>query len=169
MKIPYLEIFQSATAEFWPEESATDLNFHLWFAAQCRAESGFDSKAISPAGARGVMQIMPLTWREIRLYLPDLGTDIHSPANSIRAGIWYARWCFNRFPMIPDFRDRLLTAFASYNCGPSRIKRLIEKTGGVEFEKLHPLFPYKETRDYVSRIVRFRNEYLGEKNDGSGV
>ncbi len=163
MKIPYSEIFQSATLEFWPEETNSDSDFFLWFAAQCRAESGFDPKAVSPAGARGLMQIMPATWREIRLYLPDLGTDIHFPTNSIRAGIWYARWCFNLFPMIPDFRDRLLTAFASYNCGPSRMKRLIEKTGEVKFDRLHPVIPYKETRDYISRIVRFHEEYVSAK------
>ncbi|MGC9315931.1 MAG: lytic transglycosylase domain-containing protein [bacterium] len=165
MKIPFSEIFKTATLEFWTEEAKSDSGFFLWFAAQCRAESGFDPKAVSPAGARGLMQIMPLTWREIRLYLPNLGTDIHSPENSIRAGIWYARWCFNRFPMIPNFHDRLLTAFASYNCGPSRIKRLIEKNGVVVFDRLYPLIPYKETRDYVSRIVRFHEEYVSAKND----
>lgn len=166
MKIPYSEIFQSATAEFWPEESAADPNFHLWFAAQCRAESGFDPKAISPAGARGVMQIMPLTWREIRLYLPDLGADITSPKDNIRAGIWYVRWCFDRFPNITAFRDRLLIAFASYNCGHSRMKRLIEKhfpaDAEIEFEKLRPLIPYKETRDYVARIIRIHEKYMNE-------
>jgi soluble lytic murein transglycosylase-like protein len=104
------------------------------------------------------MQIMPLTWREIRLYLPDLGADITAPKDNIRAGIWYVRWCFERFKKIGVFRDRLLIAFASYNCGPSRIKRLIEKTEEVEFAKLCPMIPYKETRDYVARIIRFREE-----------
>ncbi len=165
MQIPYSEIFKSSVSEFWPEQAAKDPEFCLWFVAQCCAESGFDPSAVSPAGARGLMQIMPLTWREIRLYLPGLGADMHSPKDNIRAGIWYDKFCFDRFDDVPNFSDRLLIAFAAYNCGPSRMRKIIDKTGLKSYNDIEPHIPFKETRDYVARIRRFREEYLSGRRE----
>lgn len=161
MQIPYSEIFQTATAEFWAEQAESDPEFYLWFVAQCRAESGFNPSAVSPSGARGLMQIMPLTWREIRLRLKGIGADLHSPKDNIRAGIWYDRWCFDRFEEIPNFIDRLLISFAAYNCGPTRMRRIIDDSGAITFDVIETYIPYKETRDYVARIRRFREEFIG--------
>jgi len=130
----------------------------LWFVAQCRAESAFKPEAISPAGACGLMQLMPRTWREIRLYLPDLSKDILDPRSNIRAGVWYDRFCFGRFVDITDTRDRLLVAFAAYNCGPTRIRKIIDASGVRTIEDIQPHIPFEETRDYVKRIIRFREE-----------
>ena len=158
-----MELIESAAAEFWPEEVETEPDFHLWFVAQCRAESAFDPSAVSRAGACGLMQLMPPTWREIRLYLPDLSADILDPRSNIRAGVWYARFCFERFMDIPDRRDRLLVAFAAYNCGPTRIRKIIDASGAKTFEEIQPRIPFVETRDYVKRIVRFREELVNER------
>jgi len=158
--IPYIESFLRAAEKYWPNETATDRDFFLWFVAQAEAESNFDPKAISRAGACGIMQIMPRTWREIRLYLPHLKADILDPDSNIEAGVWYDRFCYDRFKMLPDGEDRLLIAFASYNCGPSRILRLIAEHKATTYAQLEQHIPYKETVDYVRRIVRFRKEMM---------
>ena len=110
------------------------------------------------------MQIMPLTWREIRLYIPGLGTNMHDPIDNIRAGIWYDRWCFDRFDDVLNFIDRLLIAFAAYNCGPTRMRRIIDKGGETTYDAIEPYILYRETRDYIARIRRFRRELVKLQN-----
>ena len=157
-EIPYIEHFTNAAKKHWPEETTNDPNFFLWFIAQAKAESAFDPKAVSRAGACGIMQIMPLTWREIRLYLPHLSKDILDPKDNIEAGIWYDRFCYMLITPIPHGEDRLLMAFAAYNCGPSRILRLIAEQKITTYDALEKLIPYKETVDYVRRIRKYREE-----------
>lgn len=91
-------------------------------------ESGFNPKAISAAGALGLMQLMPGTAR-------DLGvTDPFDPAQNIDAGARYLRQQIDSFGSLP-------LALAAYNAGPGAVRRY----GGVP--------PYAETRTYVERIL----------------
>ena len=90
----------------------------------------------------------------------ELSEDILDPKSNIRAGVWYDRFCFERFTDILDARDRLLTAFAAYNCGPSRIRKIIDESDATTFDEIQPHIPFEETRDYVDRIVRFRRELI---------
>ncbi len=91
-------------------------------------ESRFRQEAVSPKGARGVMQLMPQTAR-------DLGADPSNLAANIDAGAAYlAR-------MIRQFDGDLTRALAAYNAGPGAVVRF----GGVP--------PYAETRLYVSSIL----------------
>jgi soluble lytic murein transglycosylase-like protein len=83
--------------------------------------------AVSAKGALGVMQLMPTTAAE-------LGVDPTNTADNIRGGAMYLRRQLDRFGSLP-------LALAAYNAGPGAVLRY----GGVP--------PYRETRDYVSKIM----------------
>lgn len=82
-----------------------------WIRAIIRAESDNDVRAVSPKGARGLMQIMPPTWEELRT-LHRLGGDPFDPHNNIVAGTAYLRALYDSYGM-PG-------ALAAYNAGPAR-------------------------------------------------
>ena len=96
--------------------------------AVAAAESRFKADARSPAGAIGVMQLMPATAR-------DLGVDPQLPGQNIRGGTAYLRMLLNRYA------GDVVKALAAYNAGPGAVDR----HGGVP--------PYAETRAYVARIL----------------
>lgn len=91
-------------------------------------ESGFNANAVSPAGAQGLMQIMPSTGRDLQLDAP------FDPDSNIDAGVRYLKFLLDRFS---DTR----LAVAAYNAGPNAV----EKYGGIP--------PYPETRDYVQKVL----------------
>ena len=82
-----------------------------WIRAVISAESAGDAGAVSPAGAVGLMQIMPHTWAELRTQL-GLGSDPFSLQDNIMAGTAYLRAMYDRFG-INGF-------LAAYNAGPAR-------------------------------------------------
>ena len=82
-----------------------------WIRAVLRAESAGDSRAISPKGAMGLMQIMPGTWANLRMRL-SLGSDPYDPHDNIIAGAAYIRELFDRYGS-PGW-------IAAYNAGPGR-------------------------------------------------
>jgi membrane-bound lytic murein transglycosylase F len=86
--------------------------------AVMKQESRFASNAESKAGAKGLMQIMPVTGEEVSRKL-DL-VDVYKPANNIHGGIYYLRRLYDRFRG-NDETDRLKLALAAYNAGYSRI------------------------------------------------
>jgi len=91
----------------------------LWFRAQGLAESMLDPQAVSPAGAIGLMQLMPGTSAEMadRLGIPD---DPYNPEFSIRAGIAYDRRCWDIWQKEVGI-ERIRFMLASYNAGPGHI------------------------------------------------
>lgn len=87
-------------------------------AAQCYQESGFDPEALSWAGARGLMQIMPET--AAHLGLP--ASQMHNPERNIQAAAQYLRELNSLFSDIPGRADRLQFVLAAYNGGPGHVR-----------------------------------------------
>jgi hypothetical protein len=98
-------------------------------ASLVKAESGGNSRAISPAGARGLMQLMPGTAK-------DLGVaDSFKPDDNVRGGSTYLDALLTRY------HDNLALALAAYNAGPDAVYRY------------HGIPPYNQTRAYVARVI----------------
>lgn len=83
-----------------------------WIVAVMRAESAGNTRAVSHAGAQGLMQIMPATWNELRVR-HRLGSDPFDPRDNILAGAAYLREMYDRYGAIPAM-------LAAYNAGPDR-------------------------------------------------
>ncbi|MEP4165421.1 lytic transglycosylase domain-containing protein [Maricaulis sp.] len=84
-----------------------------WIDAVIAVESDGDAAAISVKGARGLLQIMPATWRDLRARY-GLGHDPFDPRENVFAGTAYLRELYDRFG-VPG-------AFAAYNAGPDRYR-----------------------------------------------
>ena len=100
------------------------------------AESAFNPRAVSHAGAMGLMQLMPGTAKRFGVQNP------FDPVANINGGARYLRWLLNHF------KNDLKLALAGYNAGENAVK----KYG-------HKIPPYKETQTYVGRVLRFYNHY----------
>lgn len=128
----------AAAAEPWAEAiAAASARFGLpeaWVREIIRAESGGEVRALSPKGAMGLMQLMPGTWRRLRLDL-GLGADPYQPRDNILAGAAYLRTLYDRYGA-PGF-------LAAYNAGPARLDDYLLRS--------HPL--PSETRRYVARLA----------------
>jgi soluble lytic murein transglycosylase-like protein len=99
-----------------------------------KAESAFNARAVSPKGARGLMQLMPGTASQLGV------PNAFDPEANVEGGTKYLRELLERYNF------DLVKALAAYNAGPQRVERF----GGVP--------PYYETRTYVARIVRDFNK-----------
>jgi soluble lytic murein transglycosylase len=115
----------------------------IW--AVIRAESGFDPRAVSPRGARGLMQLMPET-------AAILGVrDPFNPRENINAGTRHLRGMMERF------RYDLPLAIAAYNAGD----KPVASYRGIP--------PYPETREYVARVLRYYGAPPAWELQGSGI
>ena len=94
-------------------------------------ESHFNTYAVSPKGARGLMQMMPGTWARFGVRRP------HDPAQNISGGTRYLRELLNRF------NNRVDLVLASYNAGEGAVAKFGNKVP-----------PYAETRNYVKKISK---------------
>lgn len=103
--------------------------------AVIRAESGFNKRAVSRAGARGLMQLMPATARSHGV------RNIHSPEDNIRGGVKHLRGLLDRYG------GNVTMALAAYNAGEAHVDR----HRGIP--------PIAETRSYVARVLKYRREY----------
>ena len=124
-------------------------------AALVRQESTFDAGALSPAGARGLMQIMPATGRRLArsLGLRYSRSLLHDPAASLRLGTLYLR------QMLDRFRGRVEQALAAYNAGPSRVEGWTAARPGLTEEEFIESIPFTETRSYVKSVLGARALY----------
>jgi soluble lytic murein transglycosylase len=123
-----------------------------WVAGQTRAESSFMPNARSGADARGLMQLIPATGAATaqRLGLPWLGSDsLYDPSTNLRLGTAYMRQMLDRFDKLPYM------AIAAYNAGPTPIGRWRADRSHLDPDFFIETIPYKETRDYVSRVLAF--------------
>jgi soluble lytic murein transglycosylase-like protein len=121
-----------------------------------RQESAFDPRATSPVGARGLMQLMPPTAREMSQkvgvsYQPD---RLYEPDLSVRLGTTYVR------ELLDAFDGNVELALASYNGGPNRIRRLWQESGpGARLDDFVETLDLDESRNYVKRILVLADSY----------
>jgi soluble lytic murein transglycosylase-like protein len=150
----YNHLFQRFSLEFFGPEFDWQ-----WFWVQAVCESALNPKAISPAGAVGLMQLMPGTSADMAklLGIPDAPYD---PEFNIRAGICYDRRCFNIWKKESGI-ERLRFMFASYNAGPGNIiKAQRLATFKDKWSAVSTQLPKitgrhaEETINYVRRIER---------------
>jgi peptidoglycan lytic transglycosylase len=118
-------------------------------------ESTFDAGAVSSAGARGLMQVMPSTGR---LLFRGLGRrprarDLHDPAISLELGTLYLK------QMLDRFGGRVEQALAAYNAGPHRVNAWTAGRPNVPAEEFVESIPFTETRNYVMSILAHREHY----------
>src|SRR5699024_4637429 len=102
--------------------------------AVIHAESHFNPRAISPAGAQGLMQLMPATAKFYRV------SDSFDPQENIFAGSEFLRYLSDRF-------DRLDLILAAYNAGEGNVRR----HGGIP--------PFRETQNYVVLVQQLKQRY----------
>lgn len=122
-----------------------------WVAAEIRAESVFNPKARSHADARGLMQVLPSTGAGIakRLGLPWRGGEsLYEPEFNISLGTAYLRELEDKYGMT-------YTAIAAYNAGPAPVARWRSQRPEMDADFWIETISYKETRDYVARILAF--------------
>jgi hypothetical protein len=98
----------------------------------------------SPAGAQGMMQLMPDTAAEVAKQVGMTGYNLHNAADNIKLGTAYLS------KMLYQHNGDIAKALAAYNAGPGAV----QKYGGVP--------PYKETQDYVKKVTGYYRELTGE-------
>ena len=132
-------------AELWPAVQEAALAHGLDPALVdlvIRMESGYNPRAVSPKGARGVMQLLPSTASAYGV------ADSFNPKENLRGGIRYLR------DLLERFKSDVRLALAAYNAGPEAV----ERHRGVP--------PYAETRNYVNAILSAYNGSGGLKLAG---
>lgn len=108
------------------------------------AESGFNSKVVSSAGAVGLMQVMPATASIYNV------SDLDNPQHNVRTGVRYLRFLLEKFDWNVDL------AVAAYNAGPSAVAR---------FDNIPP---YQETQHYVKKVLGLRDLYVAKLANKTG-
>ena len=117
-------------------------------------ESRFSEEAVSRAGARGLMQIMPATGEEIAeaLGVPFHVEDLFEPETSIRFGCYYLRQQLDRFD------QNAAVALAAYNAGPNKAAQWLSEYG-LDSKGRIAYIPYEETKNYVNRVLQAQENY----------
>lgn len=126
-----------------------------------RQESAFDPQADSPAGAKGLMQIMPNTGQEIAKNLGEPwngGNDLLKPDTNIQFGAWHFKQLLDRFDRHPAL------AAAAYNAGANRVKRWLPSDKPLPADIWVETIPYKETRGYVASVLMYSLIYRERLN-----
>ena len=123
-------------------------------AAIIRQESGFNPRATSSAGARGLMQMMPTVGRAVArsIDVPEWRPDLlYQPDINLQLGIRHLEAFVSRY--------EAPYALAAYNAGESRLVRWLRRPGARDPELFVERIPFTETRDYVRIVLRNRAMY----------
>lgn len=120
-----------------------------------RQESSFNPRAVSPAGARGLMQLMPSVAATIApsaKISPWSATMLYDPGINIELGIRHLA------PLLRS-QPNVARSLAAYNAGGSRVARWSGRRGSDDPEMFTERIPFSETRDYVKSVLRNRQFY----------
>ena len=113
-----------------------------------RQESAFNIKALSPVGARGLMQLMPSTAAYVAKSMKIKTYSLEEKKDNLKLGISYLN------ELLRDFKGNKVYALSAYNAGPHRTKKWIKKRGNMSPEAFIETIPYKETSLYVKLVMR---------------
>lgn len=143
---------------FWTQvqEYATTNDLDpLLIVALMRQESLFDPRAHSPAGARGLMQLMPKTAQHVATSIGKAGDDLdlEDPHTNIELGSRYLGGLIARYGADP------LKAIAAYNAGEAAVDKWQNRYGHLDPDELVESITYRETRDYVKKVVANYRKY----------
>jgi soluble lytic murein transglycosylase len=148
-----------------PEQAGIDRSFIY---AIARQESAFDPRAVSSAGAKGLMQLMPATAR-VTATRAGLGWEpdrlLSDAAYNARIGATHLS------DLVRDWKGSYILTIASYNAGPGNVKKWIDAYGDPRSSAVDPIdwverIPFTETRNYVQRVLENLQVYrsrLGER------
>jgi len=126
-----------------------------WVYAIMRRESAFDPQIVSSANAKGLMQVLPSTAKEVARKLGirnNITSDLLKPKTNVRIGAGYLS------QMLKRFKGNYVKATASYNAGPHRIPRWAPDYP-ISASRWIESIPFKETRDYVRAVMSYTTIY----------
>jgi len=133
-----------------------------------RQETEFDPRAVSSAGARGLMQMMPHVARATASQL-DMPYDFQwltdDPDYNLTLGMAHLE------EVVDQYDGALVMALAAYNAGGHRVRRWVENYGDPRTGVIDPIdwvesIPFSETRNYVQRVVENLQVYRARQSDG---
>jgi len=134
-------------------EAARNALDPAWVAAEIRAESIFSPNARSPANAMGLMQVLPATGasvaKNIGLTSYAGASSLYDPDTNIAIGTAYLRQLMNKYDGLP------YVTIAAYNAGPTPTARWQTQRPGFDPDLWIETISYKETREYVARVLAF--------------
>jgi soluble lytic murein transglycosylase len=143
--LKYKEIVERHTAEY-------ELSQSFVFAV-IKCESGFDERAVSSVGARGLMQIMPETFVDVQKALKTDYTDddLYDPAVNIRAGTYYLSYLYK---ILGDWE----LVHAAYNAGIGNVWSWLDDDRYSKDGKLTDV-PFSETKNYLKKVAIAKEKY----------
>ena len=138
-----------SAAEKYAKEYGLEKSFVL---AVIKCESGFNEKAVSPAGAVGVMQLMPETAKYVAEKMGIADYDLYSFDSNIRLGCAYIF-------LLKGIFSSEKTLLAAYNAGEGKVREWLKNSDfskdGVSLKRI----PFKETARYVLKVRAFKSLY----------
>lgn len=153
--LPIKEAYPTLKKGWLPTKVTPELNIPL-LNAIIRQESGFNPNGVSPAGARGLMQLMPrtatLVAKSLKLKIGHKEKLLSQPHLNIKLGLSHIT------QLLHSFEGNLILALASYNAGKGRVMSWIKTYGDprdphVDLIDWIELIPFEETRTYIYRIL----------------
>lgn len=134
-------------------EAARNAIDPAWVAAEIRAESIFNPNARSPANAMGLMQVLPATGAAVARSTGMSGyggaASLYDPDTNIAIGTAYLRQLMDKYGGLP------YVTIAAYNAGPTPTARWQSQRPGFDPDLWIETISYKETREYVARVLAF--------------
>lgn len=120
-----------------------------------KAETNFRPDALSPVGAKGLMQVMTHTGRKVASLMGKTieGEDLFLPAVGIEIGTRYLQ------RNLKKFKNKIPLAAAAYNGGPHRVHSWLHQFGDLQMDEFIEHIPFLETRNYVKKVTRYYTLY----------
>jgi soluble lytic murein transglycosylase len=121
--------------------------------AMMKAESNFNVTAVSPVGATGLMQLMPLTARGVAKEIGINNYNLKEPCTSVKFGAHYIAW-LDRY-----YKGRIELMVAGYNAGAGNVDIWLKRFKDKDIDYISEFTPFPETRDYIFRTKKYMIQY----------